>query len=396
MSAEDHQYEYDGQRLARGLFRLGFRSLVPRRLEVGSWSDEIGLFVANEHGVFARNSAPSVTSWAIACGVLVNMHDPFAKDEVSAEVDMTEPFTAAGRCKVRVKVPSSPLLVAGQQYDIVFRVIKNDKPVSPVIPPHPLRIDVPGTFGTNENNDDDEEDYLSCCRLVIPSINWRDAPRLIIGESASNLGIGGKVWDGSIAMLEFLFQTEARWSDELGLPDHSGCKIVDLGSATGILGLGISLLKPQCVVVNTDLPEVIPLLEMNLNKNPATRRNCFAEAYPWGSEADIGGKLRDIDIVTMCDVVYDRDCYQPLIASLVKLKAKHVLMSHRHRNRSEVEFFQDLAKIGRIECIKLPLVSDNDPYQQILANIPLSTSLVVRDKFTSTVDDVALFRIRLQ
>lgn len=102
----DHQYEYDGARLARGSLRLGFRSLVPRTVQINEFSEEIGLFVSNEHGVFNRNGFPTVQTWEITCSVLLNTDDPFSHDELPLEVKVTEPFTAAGRTKVCIRFPS--------------------------------------------------------------------------------------------------------------------------------------------------------------------------------------------------------------------------------------------------------------------------------------------------
>jgi hypothetical protein len=389
----DDQYEYDGKRLARGSLRLGFRSLVPRICFVGDWSDEIGLFISNEHGVFNRIANPNVQTWSITCSVLLNTQDPFAKDELPLDIKVTEPFTPAGRTKVCVRFPTSLPTTTDKSsgYEIVFRANNNEsRHVTPIIPGHSIQLIANTRNGDQQQQQDEEEDWLSCKRLVIPKIDWRSPPRLLIGESASNLGIGGKVWDGSVAMLELLFATEQRWA-ELSLPDFQGFKIVDLGAATGILGFGLALLKSHCIVINTDLPEVCPLLEINKGSIP----NAFVEPYSWGEDPKSDVLKGNIDLILMCDVVYDETCYKPLLESLKRLKGKHVLMSHRHRNRSEILFFEELAKIGNIECLKYPMIREDDPYHKILTHIRPATKVISDHRSEAGADDVGVFRIVL-
>ena len=141
MSGSEYQYEFDGNRLTRGSLRLGFRSLIPYRIHAGSLSPEIGLFIANEFGVFNRSENPTVTNWTIEAAVLLELDNPFSHKEIPLKLKVTEPFTPAGRTKVQIdllQVESKFIVEFEREYEIVFRVKGSNRPVSSVVPSHPI------------------------------------------------------------------------------------------------------------------------------------------------------------------------------------------------------------------------------------------------------------------
>jgi hypothetical protein len=222
-------------RLARGSLRLNFRSLVPTSLVAGDWSPEIGLFVSNEFGVFSRAAFPEIsTQWTVTCSYLV---PPNCVTTIEfAEVQVTEAFTPAGRTKLRVKIPAAcPGLI-----DLFFTVNSLSDSVMPVVSPTSVSI----SHVPNNTEEEEEENFLSCRRRIVPHVPWLShPPALLICESGWDLGIGGKVWDASVILLEFLLLNPTRWEQELGFPRDA--VVLDLGSATGLLGFGLASVMPE-------------------------------------------------------------------------------------------------------------------------------------------------------
>lgn len=101
------------------------------------------------------------------------------------------------------------------------------------------------------------------------------------GSHDERWGIHSTVWDGGVALLQHVtthyepirrlipFQFES--SDEISrgrVESMDTVYVLDLGSGTGVTGLGIAALtQGQCRVALTDLPEALPLLEENLHLN---------------------------------------------------------------------------------------------------------------------------------
>ena len=89
---------------------------------------------------------------------------------------------------------------------------------------------------------------VSCLR----SIDIQDNI-VYVYECPGYLGIGGKVWDSTFILLKFLSAPENKH-----FIDNKD--VLELGSGTGIAGIGLGSLNPKSVTL-TDLPEVVPLLK---------------------------------------------------------------------------------------------------------------------------------------
>ncbi|XP_045483008.1 protein N-lysine methyltransferase METTL21D-like isoform X2 [Harmonia axyridis] len=68
------------------------------------------------------------------------------------------------------------------------------------------------------------------------------------------------VWDASIVLAKYLEKRNSEKKDFL-----NGNKVVELGAGLGCVGLTAACLGAQ--VISTDLPECIPLLNLNISKN---------------------------------------------------------------------------------------------------------------------------------
>ena len=96
--------------------------------------------------------------------------------------------------------------------------------------------------------------------------NSQKGHRLMI-EQQKSLGKGGFVWDAGVVLAEHLIATKDDWfpqSNDTHSPPKP--KIVELGAGTGVTGLMIAKVIRSHVYI-TDLPDVIRLMERNVQRN---------------------------------------------------------------------------------------------------------------------------------
>ena len=170
---------------------------------------------------------------------------------------------------------------------------------------------------------------------------------ILVYESAYDLGIGGKIWDSSLSLLQFLLDQD-RWETQLHFPTDG--VVLDLGSATGVLGYGLAKARPNLKVWNSDLPDIMRLLEQTASH--LNLPNVHNIPYAWGDPCPKKCLNSDgmVDVLVMTDVIYDETCYAPLLASLRQIPARNVLIAHRHRNLTEFDFFDKLARDRQDFC----------------------------------------------
>ena len=122
----------------------------------------------------------------------------------------------------------------------------------------------------SSSSDDDNENEVKLWEreettvLEIPVFRTALPPKILrIRQYVSDddrFGIHSCVWDGWVACLHFLAERHSRET-----VDADGSLIVDLGSGTGIVGFGMSLLGYHSLL--TDLPDALQLLNENLLSN---------------------------------------------------------------------------------------------------------------------------------
>lgn len=188
--------------------------------------------------------------------------------------------------------------------------------------------------------------------LMESAASESDVSEILCGESVGLLGIGGKIWDSTFVLIRYLYQNRMELV--------SGKRILELGAGTGITSLAISRLQPAMVVC-TDLEDVVPLINVNVELNAAwspslrnvLRNNYFVQPLSWGGEllpptgcADV----RNCDVVIASDVVYYPEGYEPLLSTLESLlclpsdggSSKCFILAHRHRHPEDHRFFSML------------------------------------------------------
>ena len=118
-----------GAKASRGSLRLGFRSSLPSSLLKGAWSEAIGLFIANEFGLFNRKTINfDVTQLIVEALLVTRDEDGYASCEEMIDCKMVESFSQAGRCKVSIKFTS-----CGSK-TVVLRVKGHSRDILPILP----------------------------------------------------------------------------------------------------------------------------------------------------------------------------------------------------------------------------------------------------------------------
>ncbi|KAI0671844.1 putative methyltransferase-domain-containing protein [Trametes maxima] len=151
-------------------------------------------------------------------------------------------------------------------------------------------------------------------------------------------GIAGRIWEASHAMLAYLdpsspleFDPPPPTPSASTRVDGAPITAIELGSGTGFVAARVAdSLRPGCdLLIATDLPEVCPMLEMNLHASPAL----WVRPLAWGSRDDAQVIARDLGLagdnggssprrlthVLCSDLIYFPSLLAPLLRSLLHL-----------------------------------------------------------------------------
>jgi predicted nicotinamide N-methyase len=198
-------------------------------------------------------------------------------------------------------------------------------------------------------------------------------------ESVGLLGIGGKIWDSTFVLLKYC----TLYKDRFIKSKH----ILELGAGTGVLGISLHLLEPQSMVI-TDLGNVVPLIQLNIDLNEKMNRyvrnlqeTCHSLEYSWGRTDEAAHKVfSQCDVALGSDIVYYPEGYQPLVDTIVAFlrtsPIKRFLLGHRHRHPEDHKFFEIL------NCCPDIIVEE------------ISWKEVLKLQDQATFQDVRLFKIR--
>jgi len=191
--------------------------------------------------------------------------------------------------------------------------------------------------------------------------------RIVIEQNVQP-GCGGRVWQAAYVMTSYLnyldlhkdILLEMFSSQEMEVfsVDESVVKnIIELGSGTGVVGLFAQALFLDSKVFITDLDEICPVMQRNVNLNNS---NAIVAPLRWGSnsvpsilnECRISGER---ELILISDCVYLEACFNPLLDCLFELMKENprcvCLMSYKRRRRAEKRFFNKLKKIFCVDLI---------------------------------------------
>ncbi|ETW83399.1 hypothetical protein HETIRDRAFT_383456, partial [Heterobasidion irregulare TC 32-1] len=155
-------------------------------------------------------------------------------------------------------------------------------------------------------------------------------------------GIAGRVWEAAY-LLTLYFNAPPSHAFDPPFDPHGASQltVVELGSGTGIVGLKLAERLARTgtdssnLVVLTDLPEVCPLLQENLQQHAAlTERDVWVRALPWGSRAHADTLAEELGLradppsearprypthIVCSDLVYFPELLAPLLRTLLHL-----------------------------------------------------------------------------
>ena len=212
----------------------------------------------------------------------------------------------------------------------------------------------------NGNGEDEEQDGEEA----------RGGPiEVVVAESPGHLGIGGKVWDAALVLLQFL-RTPASVGG--GRAFVEGKRVLELGAGTGVVSLCCGLCLGAARVTITDVDDVCKLIDVNIRLNGLAEKTAtgngnhgdgtgvelhtVATPLVWSDPPprSMPSRVMSVDTVLLSDVVYDPELYVPLVATLSELVHPpspgvipiDVILAWRHRNPEDFRFWAALEAAG--------------------------------------------------
>ncbi|KAI3340692.1 putative methyltransferase-domain-containing protein [Ustulina deusta] len=136
--------------------------------------------------------------------------------------------------------------------------------------------------------------------------------------------LGHKTWGSSFLMAQLLDSfTSGSLAHLLAPGRRESLKVLELGSGTGLLGIASSAMW-QADVVLSDLPDILPNLDYNIEQNRATVErlggNISSGVLIWGSGSGNDAKFspgNQFNIILAADGIYDDD-HPDLLSSAIR------------------------------------------------------------------------------
>lgn len=130
-------------------------------------------------------------------------------------------------------------------------------------------------------------------------------------------------------------------------------RILELGAGTGYVGIALAkLLKRPCQVYITDLEQVVPLIQENVDthysqeKQYKSRAEIIVDRLHWGNKQDATRLLESgtFDLVVVSDCVYFPELFGMLLDTLLDVctMSTRIVIGYKCRSlEKEVGFWQD-------------------------------------------------------
>lgn len=174
----------------------------------------------------------------------------------------------------------------------------------------------------------------------------------LIVEQEKSLGKGGIVWDAAHILSEYLCSRRQDWLSD---SDLESVQILELGCGTGLAGMLLAQNLAQlqtdkthhCEIFLTDLPNLMPLLDRNLNRN--FHRDTL-DRYRVSNTIHLTGKVLDWASIdkdaTLGNVIIGADVVASLYDPVALARTIHTLCKNRE-TRVYVSFKERLSSIHR-------------------------------------------------
>ncbi|XP_066550670.1 protein N-lysine methyltransferase METTL21D isoform X1 [Amia ocellicauda] len=176
-------------------------------------------------------------------------------------------------------------------------------------------------------------------------------------KQCSRGDVGCVVWDAAIVLSKYL-ETEQFCDPAAGINTWADKTVVELGAGTGVVGLMAATLGAHVIV--TDLEDLQPLLETNIQDNAAlvSSGSVKAKVLKWGE--DVAEFLPPPDFLLMADCIYYEQSLEPLVMTLRSLAGPQTCIiccyeqrTMGHNPEVEKRFFELLLRHFESEAIPL-------------------------------------------
>jgi hypothetical protein len=232
---------------------------------------------------------------------------------------------------------------------------------------------------------------LQVKRTVIHAGRKSDCVVVVLDPSHTYFsGHGGEqIWPAAIALSEHLLRSR---------DSYAGLKVVEIGAGCGLPGMLLG--RCGAHVMLTDVPWLLPLARYNIQANFTNEDPCQPSVAPlrWGHAEDSSSLLHLFgrpDLVIGADIVYRLEDFDPLLESIVTLRAKQVVLSVARRDCILRMFLErlcdlhwnivgccDLAGDGMIWLLHLvPPLERRDPFEK---QIPVPNPVVLQASASKT------------
>jgi len=149
-----------------------------------------------------------------------------------------------------------------------------------------------------------------------------------------HVGKGGIIWDAGYILADSIIRNYIDWS----LLGDRPQRVVELGAGTGVTGLLIARAFPMAQVHLTDLPQLQPLLELNIK---SCEKNATFGVLEWGKPVQ-----ETYDVILGADVVAGIYDAQGLVRTLSDLSHEqtHIFITFKERLSGIMDAFIDEMK----------------------------------------------------
>lgn len=324
----------------------------------------------------------------------------------SVSVGFTLRALASGRANGRVKLE----LAHSKQVDRAAFVPLSERDIFPTVLPENVSTLGVDFLRADKPHIDLWMDASDKVDLVGASLRLGEnvVATVRIHQSLKRLGIGAVVWDCALNLCRVMHSLpEFHRSSPCGGNNHYSCphrnirsmRVLDLGSGTGIVGLVASILGAGEVILS-DIPEIVPLIEKNLQQNGAIlsllQRHGAGRvrslSLPWGqlllnddgdsasSNSDRGrerGLSTTVDLVFASDCLYDSTFFDDLLDTLLRVTHQGSIVYFAYQVRHparEHDFFSRLMNSGTFTSSSVRLYAS----QPLAGELATSLQYIVR------------------
>ena len=185
-----------------------------------------------------------------------------------------------------------------------------------------------------EEQDEEETDWVAGELNMKREVVVRCCGRALkLAQDSKSAQCGSMVWEVAVIV--------AKLVDQGVFGDVDGKWCLELGSGCGLAGMAFAL--KGCHVVYTDLPELVPHLSLNVERNLG-RSNIVA--FDWTEALPKRLQETHFDIILATDCVYHSHLVAPFLAALraVSSPTATLLLVYERRDHLVIADFEDQLK----------------------------------------------------